>query len=57
MVWVESGSMEYWIFGHTHERMEYEAYGVKCHCIPMGYPGESLNGMGVTHMRIEWGKR
>lgn len=50
---LESGSMKYWIFGHTHERMEYEAYGVKCLCNPMGYPDESLDGLGVEPMRIE----
>lgn len=29
-----------WLFGHTHERYEYEAYGCKMMCVPLGYKGE-----------------
>ncbi len=50
---LKEGSMQYWIFGHTHDRMEYEAHGVKCLCNPMGYPNESLNGQSIQPMQIE----
>jgi len=50
---LQNGSMRYWIFGHTHDRTEYEEYGVQCLCNPMGYPNESRNGHGVRPMQIE----
>lgn len=49
---LEKGSMKYWIFGHSHERIEYETHGVKCLCNAMGYPGESMDGRGVEPMRM-----
>jgi DNA repair exonuclease SbcCD nuclease subunit len=47
---LEYGSMKYWIFGHTHNAIEYESYGVKCICNPMGYPGENGGGL-LTRIR------
>lgn len=41
------GSMRYWIFGHTHNEIEYEQHGVKCICNPFGYPAESVYGDDV----------
>ncbi|MDQ1267432.1 MAG: hypothetical protein QG560_75 [Campylobacterota bacterium] len=41
---MQEGSMKYWIFGHTHDRLEYEHTGVKCICNPLGYPSESYYG-------------
>jgi DNA repair exonuclease SbcCD nuclease subunit len=38
------GNMKYWIFGHTHDELEYEVDGVKCVCTPLGYPSESHYG-------------
>ena len=50
---LEEGSMKYWIFGHTHERTEYELHGVRCLCNPMGYPEGSMYGRAIRPMRIE----
>lgn len=34
----------YWIFGHTHEYLEYRVNNTKCICNPVGYPfGEDLD--------------
>jgi DNA repair exonuclease SbcCD nuclease subunit len=49
---LENGGMKYWIFGHTHDRTEYELHGVGCLCNPMGYPGENMNGPAPGPMRI-----
>ena len=38
---LDKGSMKYWVFGHTHTKIEYEFEDVKCICNPLGYPGES----------------
>ncbi len=38
--YLEKGSMKYWIYGHTHDAMEYEMQGVRCICNPLGYPSE-----------------
>lgn len=40
---MEEGNMKYWIFGHTHDNIEYDYKGVKCICNPMGYPNENGN--------------
>ncbi|MDH4943965.1 metallophosphoesterase [Sulfurimonas sp. C5] len=37
---LEGGTMKYWIFGHTHDNIEYEYQGVQCICNPLGYPSE-----------------
>ena len=41
---IANGTMKYWIFGHTHDAIEYELYGKKVICNPMGYPNENGNG-------------
>jgi len=51
--YLKNGNMKYWIFGHTHEELEYEDYGVNCLCNPFGYPGESGNGRWVKMKQIE----
>lgn len=51
--YLENGSMKYWIYGHTHTEMEYEVFGVKCICNPMGYPGENGNGEWTWIKSIE----
>jgi len=45
--------MRYWIFGHTHDRTEFEENSVRCLCNPMGYPNESMNGNSIQPMQIE----
>lgn len=50
---MEDGSMKYWVFGHTHDRLEYEHNGVKCICNPFGYPSESLYGDDTLIRSIE----
>jgi len=50
---LRNGSMKYWVFGHTHDHIEYEMHGVKCICNPMGYPNESMNGNAIRSMQIE----
>jgi DNA repair exonuclease SbcCD nuclease subunit len=47
--YLKQGSMKYWIYGHTHDAMEYELHGVTCICNPLGYPGEGNS----TLRRIE----
>lgn len=42
--YLREGNMKYWIFGHTHDVIEYEYENVKCICNPLGYPNESING-------------
>lgn len=42
---MKNGTMQYWIFGHTHSKIEYEHNGVKCLCNPLGYPGENKKGL------------
>lgn len=51
--YLREGSMKYWIYGHTHVEMEYELYGVKCICNPMGYPSENGNGEWAWIKSIE----
>lgn len=50
---MEAGSMKYWIFGHTHDRLEYTHNGVKCICNPFGYPSESMYGDDTLIKSIE----
>lgn len=45
---MKEGSMKYWVFGHTHDRIEYEYSGVKCICNPFGYPSESMYGDDIS---------
>ena len=42
--YAKSGSMKYWIFGHTNTVNSYEAYGVKFVCNPIGYDDGSYMG-------------
>ena len=48
-----NGTMKYWVFGHTHDALEYQYSGVKCICNPMGYPNESYYGDWVWIKTIE----
>lgn len=48
---MKNGTMKYWIFGHTHSKIEYEHNGVQCLCNPLGYPGEHRKGQ--TPFKIE----
>lgn len=48
-----NGNMKFWIFGHTHEELEYEEHGVNCLCNPLGYPGENGNGQWVEMKSFE----
>jgi len=41
--YLKEGNMRYWIFGHTHEQIEYFEHNVKCLCNPFGYPKELSN--------------
>lgn len=50
---MKDGSMKYWVFGHTHDKLEYEHNGVKCLCNPFGYPAESCYGDDVWIKSIE----
>lgn len=38
---MNDGRMKYWVFGHTHDAINYEYNGVKCICNPLGYPNEN----------------
>lgn len=38
--YLKEGTMQYWIFGHTHTKIQYELHGVSVLCNPIGYPGE-----------------
>lgn len=48
---LENGAMKYWIYGHTHDSMEYEMDGVKCICSAMGYPGETYSKL--KHIKVK----
>ena len=50
---MQDGSMKYWVFGHTHDRLEYTHNGVKCICNPFGYPSESMYGDDILIKSIE----
>ena len=51
--YLKNGNMKYWIFGHTHEELEYIEHNVKCICNPLGYFNESGNGSWVKIRQIE----
>lgn len=42
---MKNGTMKYWIFGHTHKKIDYEYNGVQCFCNPLGYPHENKNNL------------
>lgn len=50
---IYEGTMKYWIFGHTHDALEYELDKVQCICNPMGYPSESNYAKNVAIKSIE----
>ena len=49
----KGGSMKYWVFGHTHDAIEYEIEDVKFLCNPLGYPNESQYGDNITMKSFE----
>ena len=51
--YIYNGNMKYWVFGHTHDEIEYIIDNVKCICNPMGYPNESQYGDWVWIKTIE----
>ena len=54
--YLKEGSMSHWIFGHTHEELEYQEFDVNCLCNPLGYPNESSNGKFVEMKSFELDK-
>ena len=51
--YLRNGTMKHWIFGHTHDELEYKEHDVNCICYPMGYPSESGNGQWIKVRQIE----
>jgi metallophosphoesterase superfamily enzyme len=51
--YLKNGNMKYWVFGHTHEEVEFIEHNVQCICQPLGYPSESGNGQWVKVKQIE----
>ena len=51
----KDGPMKYWIFGHTHDAIEYEMEDVKFLCNPLGYPNESQYGESIIMKSFEIG--
>ncbi len=49
----KNGSMKYWVFGHTHDAIEYEMEDVKFLCNPFGYPNESEYGANIKMKSFE----
>lgn len=49
----KNGSMKYWVFGHTHDAIEYEMEDVKFLCNPLGYPTESEYGERIKMKSIK----
>jgi len=47
------GSMKYWVFGHTHDAIEYEMKDIKFICNPLGYPNESQYGDNINMKSFE----
>jgi metallophosphoesterase superfamily enzyme len=50
---LKNGNMKYWIFGHTHDNIEYELENKKVICNAMGTPTESEFGDWVWIKTIE----
>jgi len=44
----QKGSMKFWVFGHTHDAIEYELGETLFLCNPLGYPSESNFGNNIT---------
>ena len=51
--YLKKGTMKYWVFGHTHDIIDYTFHNVDCVCSPMGYPGENDYGNLVKIKSIE----
>ena len=51
--YLKDGSMKYWVFGHTHDIIEYNFHDVTCVCNPMGYPSENDYGNWIEIKTIE----
>lgn len=49
----KDGSMKYWVFGHTHDPIEYKINNVKFLCNPLGYPHESGHGEDIIMKSFE----
>ncbi len=49
----KNASMRYWVFGHTHDAIEYEMENVKFLCNPLGYPNESQYGDNIKMKSFE----
>ena len=49
----KNGSMKYWVFGHTHDAIEYEIEDIKFLCNPLGYPNESQYGDSIKIKSFE----
>jgi len=45
--------MKYWVFGHTHDAVEYGIEDVKFLCNPLGYPNESEYGDNINMKSFE----
>lgn len=53
--YAKSGSMKYWLFGHTNTVNSYEIHGVKFKCNPIGYDDGSYMGDWSQIRSIEIG--
>ena len=51
--YLKDGSIKYWVFGHTHDEIQYEFEDVKCICNPLGYPSENNYGEWCSVKTIE----
>ncbi|MFA7084581.1 MAG: metallophosphoesterase [Arcobacteraceae bacterium] len=49
----QNGSMKYWVFGHTHDSIEYKIGNIKFLCNPLGYPHESEYGDTIKMKSFE----
>jgi len=49
----KNGSMKYWVFGHTHDPIEYKIGNVKFLCNPLEYPHESGHGEDIEMKSFE----
>ena len=54
--YLKDGSMKYWVFGHTHDIIEYNFHDVNCVCNPCGYPSENDYGNWLEIRTIEVNK-
>jgi predicted phosphodiesterase len=44
---IKDSSAKYWIFGHTHTKMEYELFDTKMICNPLGYQHENNKAKAI----------